>query len=163
MIVADFRVNNEYGEYLGRWSEEQYTMFIDSLKNQSFTIYFDMLDTFDNCRNDIPLFDKCFLSSAEQLYREYKDECIKEIEYICRAAYYAGFRYSLLKFGDDFLRQGLSEKDFGSFKLSPNLCNALSHGFKNNKLAREEFLYDEAIASQYLDVANVILKSLVSN
>lgn len=156
--VAAYLVNNEYGEFIGRWSDQQYNMFVDSLKSNIFMLYYDMLDTFDNCVDDASRFDTCFVSSAEQFYREYKDECIKEIEAICRTAYYAGFRYSLLKFGDDFLRQGLVEKDYGTFKVSQNVCNAVSYGYKNNLLPKEEFVFDEAIASQYKDVASVICK-----
>lgn len=156
--IAVYLVNNEYGEYIGRWSDLQYNMFIESIKNQSFTMYYDMLDSFDSCIDDIPKFDSCFVATAEQLYHEYKDECLKEIEKICRASYNAGFRYSLLKFGDEFLRQGLFARDFGAFKLSQNICDALSHGYRNNLLPKEEFLFDEAIASQCIEVAEVICR-----
>ena len=154
--IAVYLANNEFGEYIGRWSNHQYNMFIESLKNESFTMYYDMLDSFDNCIDDIPRFDSCFISTAELLYHEYKDECLKEIKEICRESYNAGFRYSLLKFGDTFLRQGLFAKDFGAFKLSQNMCDALSHGYRNNLLPKEEFLFDEAIASQCINVAEAI-------
>ena len=161
--IAVYLVNNEYGEYVGRWSDQQYSMFISSLKDQSFTMYFDMLDSFDNCIDDIPRFDVCFNSSAEQFYSEYNEECIKELDSICRTAYYAGFRYSLLKFGDEFLRPGIFEKDYGTFKVSQNICNALSHGYKNNLIPKEEFVFDEAIASQYKEVAELICRHFNSD
>lgn len=161
--IAVYLVNNEYGDYIGRWSDQQYNMFINSLKDQSFTMYFDMLDSFDNCIDDIPRFDVCFVSLAEQFYREYKEECIKELDTICRTAYYAGFRYSLLKFGDEFLRPGIFEKDYGTFKVSQNICNALSHGYKNNLIPKEEFVFDEAIASQYKEVAELICRHFNSD
>lgn len=161
--IAVYLVHNEYGEYIGRWSDNQYQMFIESLKNQSFNMYYEMLDSFDNCIDDILSFDSCFVSFAEQLYREYKEECLKEIETICRTAYNAGFRYSLLKFGDVFLRQGIFAKGFGAFTLSQNVCDALSHGYRNNLLPKEEFLFDEAVASQCTEVAEVICRKYNSD
>lgn len=161
--IAVYLVNNEYGNYIGRWSDSQYDMFMDSVKSKSFTMYYDMLESFDNCERDVTIIDACFSSTANRFLTEYKDECIKEINAICRASYYAGFRYSLVKFGDEFLRQGITEKDFGTFKLSQNICNALSHGYKNNHLAKEEFEFDETIASQYKDVADKICKYILTD
>jgi len=54
--VAAYLVKNEYGEYIGRWSDQQYIMFIDSLKKQTFMLYYDMLNTFEDCIDDISQF-----------------------------------------------------------------------------------------------------------
>lgn len=155
--VAVYLVNNEYGNYVGRWTDDQYGRFLESVKLQSFTMYYDMLESFDTCEKDILKLEKCFSFTAEQFFREYKEECIKEIESISSAAYHTGFKYCLVKFGDEFLRLGLSEKDYGLFKLSQNLCNTLTYAYINNVIKEEEFLYDESVASQVKSVSLIIL------